>query len=148
MLSIFKTAAAGGNLSPQARAFLRFVDGLVAAGIVGAITVVAPLLMSHDPASINWVATGQYALAGFAVGVLLTIKKYAQAKGDTPLADAIGQVADAVRQWSGISSSVKFEPPPDPMAPPTADPGALGASSPLAAALAASATPDPASPAH
>lgn len=126
MLSIFRAAAAGANLSPAARAFLRFVDGLAVAAIVAALPVVAQLLAGQlDTGAVNWAQVGTIAVCGVAFAFLMALAKWARAHGDAPLADVVTQVADAVAGAGGLSNDVKQELSAAGL-PNTPDPGPLG----------------------
>ena len=92
-MNIFSRAAAGLNLTPGERAFLKLVEGLWATALVAALPVVAEALAQR---SVDWTVVLHAALAAAVTAVVLAILKYAKAQGDDPLSSAVASAAQAV----------------------------------------------------
>lgn len=109
-MAIFQAAASGANLSPMARAVLRFVEGLVVAALVVVLPVLGQLLATQlNAGAINWTQVGTVALSGFVFALLMALSKWAKAHGDAPLADAAQALAGSVANAGGLSSDVVAE---------------------------------------
>jgi hypothetical protein len=115
MFQVFSKAAQGANLSPAARAFLRLVEGIVAAAVVTAVPLIAQYLAGKDFATLDYAAALRYAVATLAVALLMAGLKYAKAHADSPLVEAaaglVQQAASAIEAWGGVANDVKIEPP-------------------------------------
>ncbi|HEY7850561.1 MAG TPA: hypothetical protein VIC27_10885 [Ktedonobacterales bacterium] len=81
--SIWGRAQAYAALTPGERALLRLTEGLLCAGLVAALPIIADAL-GQQP--VNWGELGRAALAAAATAVLLALNKYLRAHGDPPLA--------------------------------------------------------------
>lgn len=79
---LWRRARAYAALTPGERALLRLAEGLLCAGLVAALPIVADAL-GHQP--INWGDLGRAALAAAATAMLLALNKYLRAHGDPPL---------------------------------------------------------------
>ncbi|HEX2348925.1 MAG TPA: hypothetical protein VHI51_10880 [Ktedonobacterales bacterium] len=79
---LWRRARAYAALTPGERALLRLAEGLLCAGLVAALPVIAAAL-GHQP--INWSDLGRAALAAAATAMLLALNKYLRAHGDPPL---------------------------------------------------------------
>ncbi len=80
--SLWSRARAYATLTPAERALLRLVEGLLCAGVVAALPVIAEAL-SQQP--VNWSGLGRAALAAAATAMLLALSKYLRAYGDPPV---------------------------------------------------------------
>ena len=80
--SLWSRARAYAALTPAERALLRLAEGLLCAGLVAALPVIADAL-GRQP--INWSDLGRAALAAAATAILLALNKYLRAHGDPPL---------------------------------------------------------------
>jgi hypothetical protein len=91
-LGLWRRASAYATLTPGERALLRLAEGLLCAGLVAALPVIADAL-SHQP--VNWGDLGRAALAAAATAMLLALNKYLRAHGDPPIvaSDAAGSHA-------------------------------------------------------
>lgn len=107
-MNIFQKAAAGVNLTPGQRAFLKLVEGLAVAFLVAAAPVVADALSSHG--TVVWSDALRTALAAGAVAVILSIIKYAKAHGDSPLIQpllgVLQSAADRLTEANGLNEPV------------------------------------------
>ncbi|HET9111495.1 MAG TPA: hypothetical protein VFN78_11770 [Ktedonobacterales bacterium] len=81
--SLWSRARAYATLTPGERALLRLVEGLLCAGVVAALPVIAEAL---GQLPVNWSALGRAALAAAATAILLALSKYLRAQGDPPIA--------------------------------------------------------------
>ena len=81
--SLWSRSRAYAALTPGERALLRLLEGLLCAGVVAALPIIAEAL-SQQP--VNWSALGRAALAAVATAMLLALNKYLRAHGDPPLA--------------------------------------------------------------
>lgn len=79
---LWRRARAYAALTPGERALLRLAEGLLCAGLVAALPVIADAL-GRQP--INWSDLGRTALAAAATAMLLALNKYLRAHGDPPL---------------------------------------------------------------
>jgi hypothetical protein len=98
--NVFAKAQAGAWLSPGQRAFLKVVDGWVAAGAFSALLFVFQLL---GTGSINWAQDWRPIVGAFLVATALAAKKYFTAQGDTQMANVAGQAAAGAAQWAGVN---------------------------------------------
>ena len=80
--SLWSRARAYATLTPGERALLRLMEGLLCAGVVAALPVIAEAL-SQQP--VNWSALGRAALAAATTAILLALSKYLRAHGDPPI---------------------------------------------------------------
>lgn len=83
-MNIFSRAAGGFALTPQERAFLRLVEGLLGVGAVAAIGVLANLAATGALA-LNQTTLDAVCGAAF-VAIGLAVKKLVSAQGDAPYA--------------------------------------------------------------
>lgn len=83
--SLLRRAAAYATLTPGERALLRLGEGLLCAGLVAALPVLADALAQQ---AVNWSDVGRAALAAAVTAMLLALNKYLRAHGDPPLTDA------------------------------------------------------------
>ena len=81
--SLWRRARAYAGLTPGERALLRLGEGLLCAGIVAALPILAQALAQQ---SVNWNDVGRAALAAAATAILLALNKYLRAHGDPPIA--------------------------------------------------------------
>jgi hypothetical protein len=81
--SLWGRARAYATLTPGERALLRLAEGLLCAGVVAALPVIAEAL-SQQP--VHWSDLGRAALAAAATAMLLALSKYLRAYGDPPVA--------------------------------------------------------------
>lgn len=79
---LWRRARAYATLTPGERALLRLAEGLLCAGLVAALPMIADAL-GRQP--INWSDLGRAALAAAATAMLLALNKYVRAHGDPPL---------------------------------------------------------------
>jgi hypothetical protein len=79
---LWRRARAYATLTPGERALLRLAEGLLCAGLVAALPVIADAL-GRQP--INWSDLGRAALAAATTAALLALNKYLRAHGDPPL---------------------------------------------------------------
>ncbi|HEX5572884.1 MAG TPA: hypothetical protein VFX31_15915 [Ktedonobacterales bacterium] len=80
--SLWSRARAYAALTPAERALLRLAEGLLCAGLVAALPVIADAL-GRQPT--NWSDLGRAALAAGATAMLLALNKYLRAHSDPPL---------------------------------------------------------------
>lgn len=110
-MNIFQRAAAGLALTPGERAALKLLQGFALSGVM-AVVLAAPALISYQD--------GQPALAAGAVSVvagsfihafMAAWAKYTSAKGDQPIANAIGAadvaVQDIIARYGGMPNAAK-----------------------------------------
>lgn len=83
--SVWRRALAYASLTPAERALLRLGEGLLCAGLVAALPVIAEALGQQ---SVNWSDVGRVALAAGATAILLALNKYLHAHSDPPLTGA------------------------------------------------------------
>lgn len=83
--NLWRRAQANARLTPAERALLRLVEGLLCAGMVAALPVVADALSQQ---TVNWSDVGRAALAAAATAMLLALNKYLSAHGDPPASGA------------------------------------------------------------
>jgi hypothetical protein len=88
--NLLRRARAHATLTPAERALLRLGEGLLCAGLVAALPVVAEALARQ---SVDWSAVGRAALAAAATAILLALNKYLNAHSDPPLTE--GQASSA-----------------------------------------------------
>lgn len=107
-MNLFQKAAAGMNLTPGQRAFLKLVEALGVAFLVAAAPVVADALSSHG--TVVWSDALRTALAAGAVAVILSIIKYGKAHGDSPLIQpllgVLQSAADRLTEANGLNEPV------------------------------------------
>jgi hypothetical protein len=131
VLNVFQLAKAGAPLPPIARAFLRFVDAVVASTLVVALPIVAQLLAHRlDAGAVDWGQMATLALGCLGVALALSVAKWAKAHLDPTTAALVSagatQVAGAIASRTGLTSDVVDEL--DAAAlPDTPEPPALGA---------------------
>ena len=106
-MNLFSRAAAGLNLTPGERALLKLAQGFLTAGVI-AVLLAAPTFLAVQSGNVV-LATGGIAAAvgAFLHGFLTAWQKYVSAKGDAPLASAIGAVDTAAQQALGQPNIVK-----------------------------------------
>jgi hypothetical protein len=80
--SLWGRARAYAALTPGERALLRLAEGLLCAGLVAALPIIADAL-SQQP--VNWSDLGRAALAAATTAMLLALNKYLRAHGDPPI---------------------------------------------------------------
>lgn len=83
--SLLQRARTYAGLTPGERALLRLGEGLLCAGIVAALPIVAQALSQQ---TVNWSDVGRAALAAAATAILLALNKYLRAHGDPPITSA------------------------------------------------------------
>lgn len=83
--SLLQRARTYAGLTPGERALLRLGEGLLCAGIVAALPIVAQALGQQ---TVNWSDVGRAALAAVATAILLALNKYLRAHGDPPITSA------------------------------------------------------------
>lgn len=90
--NLLRRARAHATLTPGERALLRLGEGLLCAGLVAALPVVAEALARQ---SVDWSAVGRAALAAAATAILLALNKYLNAHSDPPLTEGAASSATA-----------------------------------------------------
>ena len=80
--SLLRRARAYAALTPGERALLRLGEGLLCAGMVAALPIIADALAYQ---TVNWSDVGRAALAAAATAMLLALNKYLSARSDPPL---------------------------------------------------------------
>ncbi len=96
-MNLFARAYQGLNLTPIERAFLKFIKGTGYSAVVAAFVAVSQSVGAHG-AAVNWlwvILTGGGSMAGT---LLVAGEKYWSAKGDQPLANLAGTLAQDVQQ--------------------------------------------------
>lgn len=81
-MNLWRRALSHASLTPGERALLRLAEGLICAGLVAALPIVAEALGQQ---SVNWSDVGRAALAAAATAALLALNKYVRAHGDPAL---------------------------------------------------------------
>ena len=99
MRDLFARASAYEQLTPAERAILRLLEGLVCAGLVAALPILASAL-GHT--QVNWGDVARAALSAGAVAMLLALAKYARAHGDPMIA---GRLDDLASTAAHVTSS-------------------------------------------
>lgn len=113
-MSIFAKARAGLDLTPGQRALLKLVQGFALAGMQSLLLALPTVLaVKENQPVLSAVGIGAM-LGAFVHGFMAAWQKYTSAKGDAPLAAAIGS-ADAAAQHEigqrfGVPAA-KVEPP-------------------------------------
>lgn len=97
-MNIFQKAFAGLNLTPAERAWLKLLQSFASAGIVSLLLAVPAVLSAKAGEPSITVASIGVMVGAFVHGFLMAWQKYVSAKGDAPLADAIGAVDSAAQQ--------------------------------------------------
>lgn len=90
MRDLYARARANVTLTPGERALLKLLEGLLCAGVVAALPIVAGAL-GH--AGVQWSDVGRTALAAGSVAALLALAKYLKAHGDPALGDSLAALA-------------------------------------------------------
>ncbi len=113
-MSIFDKARAGLNLNPGQRAFLKLVQGFGLAGVQSLLLALPTVLaVKENQPVLSAVGIGAM-IGAFVHGFFAAWQKYSSAKGDAPLAAAIGSVDAAaqqqIQQRFGVPAA-KVEPP-------------------------------------
>ena len=96
-VNLFARAAAGLNLTPGERAFLKFLSGVGISAGMAAATAAISLVSSHGGA----VDVKSVAIVGgvaFATSAIAALKKYATANFESLLGTTVGQLANDVEQ--------------------------------------------------
>lgn len=83
--SLLRRARAYTGLTPGERALLRLGEGLLCAGIVAALPIIAQALGQQ---TVSWSDVGRAALAAAATAMLLALNKYLRAHSDPPITSA------------------------------------------------------------
>ena len=83
--SLLRRAQSYAGLTPGERALLRLGEGLLCAGIVAALPIIAQALSQQ---TVSWDDVGRAALAAAATAMLLALNKYLRAHGDPPVTSA------------------------------------------------------------
>lgn len=103
-ITAFARAAHGLNLTPQERAFLRLVEGVIWTALVAMVGVLSNL-MSGGAFAINKQTVLVIAGAG-AVAILATVKKLVSAQGDPLLTSAVDAGAAVIQAHLPSAASV------------------------------------------
>lgn len=82
IVGIWRRAQTYAGLTPAERALLRLAEGLLCAGMVAALPIIADALSQQ---AVNWSDVGRAALAAAATAMLLALNKYLRAHGDPPI---------------------------------------------------------------
>ena len=122
LFTVFQRAHAGLNLTPQERAFLKLVEGLVWTGLVAAVGVLANLLASGAFAfnQATLIAIGSAAV----VAILNSVHKLSSASGDPLLSAVVGAVESEVGKYVPLHQQATPAPAPAP-APATPAPASV-----------------------
>jgi len=136
-VNIFQRAAAGLNLTPGERAVLKLAQGFALSGVV-AVVLAAPAYISYQDGQPTLAAGAlSIVLGSFIHAFLAAWGKYTSAKGDAPLATAIGAadvaIQDIIARYGGMPNSSGGKPGPD-AAPTPVMPAALPVGDPTAPA--------------
>lgn len=124
-MNIFQKAFRGMNLTPGERALLKLLQGFATAGIVSLLLAVPAVLSAKAGQPAITTASVGVMVGAFVHGFLAAWQKYVSAKGDAPLATAIGAI-DTVASARLL--------------------GSVAAAAPLATSLPSSAVPPPTAP--
>lgn len=126
-MNLFSRAAAGLNLTPGERAFLKLLASFGDAG-VAAVLAAGPAILAYlsGQQAITW-ASVAFVAAFFVHGFMVAWRKYASAKGDAPLASDIDAADSAVQQALGQPNAVKTLADDSPAAPAPAAPAPAAA---------------------
>ena len=122
-MNLFQKAQAGLNLTPGERALLKLFQGFATAG-VAAVVAAVPAVMAQQAGKpqITW-GLVLFVAGIFVHGFMAAWQKYVSARGDQPLATAIGSVSSALDAAFGLNELV-VEPPVPPVPPDAPDDGA------------------------
>ena len=113
-MNLFQKAQAGLNLTPGERALLKLLQGFATAG-VAAVVAAVPAVMAQQAGKpqITW-GLVLFVAGIFVHGFMAAWQKYVSARGDQPLATAIGSVSSALDAAFGLNEPVAEPPvPPD-----------------------------------
>lgn len=102
-MNLFTQAYRGLNLSPAARATLKFVQHLLYSAALTGVTAALPYLSGAAP---NWRAVLTVGLATFGMTALATFGKWASAQGDAPLAAGAAALEQDISNKTGIPEPV------------------------------------------
>lgn len=106
-MNLFSRAAAGLNLTPGERALLKLLQSFLTAGAI-AVLLAAPTFLAVQSGNVALATGGVAAAVGaFLHGFLTAWQKYVSAKGDAPLASALGAVDAAAQHALGQPNAVK-----------------------------------------
>ena len=117
-MNLFQKAQAGLNLTPGERALLKLLQGFATAGVAAVVEAV-PAVMAQQAGKpqITW-GLVLFVAGIFVHGFMAAWQKYVSARGDQPLAAAIGSVSSALDAAFGLNEPVVEPPvPPDDGAP-------------------------------
>ena len=122
-MNLFQKAQLGLNLTPGERALLKLLQGFATAG-VAAVVAAVPAVMAQQAGKpqITW-GLVLFVAGIFVHGFMAAWQKYVSARGDAPLATAIGSVSSALDAAFGLNELV-VEPPVPPVPPDAPDDGA------------------------
>lgn len=122
-MNLFQKAQLGLNLTPGERALLKLLQGFATAG-VAAVVAAVPAVMAQQAGKpqITW-GLVLFVAGVFVHGFLAAWQKYVSARGDQPLATAIGSVSSALDAAFGLNEPV-VEPPVSPTPPDDGAPAA------------------------
>lgn len=110
-MNIFQKAFAGVNLTPGERALLKLLQSFANAGIITALLAVPAVLSANAGQPSITIASIGVIAGAFVHGFMIAWQKYVSAKGDAPLAQAIGAV-DASLPWNiPAANAAKIEAP-------------------------------------
>ena len=113
-MNLFQKAQAGLNLTPGERALLKLLQGFATAGVAAMVAAV-PAVMAQQAGKpqITW-GLVLFVAGIFVHGFMAAWQKYVSARGDAPLATAIGSVSSALDAAFGLNEPVAEPPvPPD-----------------------------------
>lgn len=115
-MNLFQKAQLGLNLTPGERALLKLLQGFATAG-VAAVVAAVPAVMAQQVGKpqITW-GLVLFVAGIFVHGFMAAWQKYVSARGDQPLAAAIGSVDSALLNAFGLNEPV-VEPPVPPTPP-------------------------------
>jgi len=113
-MNLFQKAQAGLNLTPGERALLKLLQGFATAG-VAAVVAAVPAVMAEQAGKpqITW-GLVLFVAGIFVHGFMAAWQKYVSARGDQPLATAIGSVSSALDAAFGLNEPVVEPDPTDP----------------------------------
>ncbi|WIG60484.1 MAG: hypothetical protein OJF49_003232 [Ktedonobacterales bacterium] len=120
MFGIFAKAGAYANLSPAARATLRYVEVQALGIALSGLQAVTPLLSNPDPAAIPWASVAHTFVTTVVLSLAAAGAKYYKAQGDPPIPLAGGRQPDAPLR--NDSEGLRSAGPTPAVAPPAAPP--------------------------